>query len=58
MATIAKRVKSKSSSHLILSLKNILCWFKEAVYQIFLKNIAIKCYENAEKEVTDFKTKQ
>ncbi|CAG8843725.1 23904_t:CDS:1, partial [Racocetra persica] len=58
MATIAKRVKSKSSSHLILLPKNILRWFKEAMYQTFLKNIAIKCYENAEREVNDFKTKQ
>ncbi|CAG8783040.1 18825_t:CDS:2, partial [Racocetra persica] len=58
MATIAKRVKSKSSSHLILSPENILRWFKEAVYQTFLKNIAIKCYKNAEREVNNFKTKQ
>ncbi|CAG8823755.1 36430_t:CDS:2, partial [Racocetra persica] len=29
-----------------------------AVYQTFSKNIAIKCYENAEKEVNEFKTKQ
>ncbi|CAG8523906.1 9740_t:CDS:2 [Cetraspora pellucida] len=49
---------TKSSSHLILLPENTLHWFKEAVYQTFSKNIAIKCYKNAEKEVNDFKTKQ
>ncbi|CAG8649876.1 7846_t:CDS:2, partial [Dentiscutata heterogama] len=33
-------------------------WFKEVVYQIFSKNIAIKCCENVEREVNDFRTKQ
>ncbi|CAG8593015.1 5152_t:CDS:2 [Dentiscutata heterogama] len=32
--------------------------FLEVVCQIFSKNIAIKYYENAEREVNDFKTKQ
>ncbi|CAG8604397.1 10173_t:CDS:2 [Dentiscutata erythropus] len=58
LKTFITFIITKSSSHLILSPDNTLYWFKRVVYQIFSKNIAIKNYENAEREVNDFKTKQ
>ncbi|CAG8583332.1 4844_t:CDS:2, partial [Racocetra persica] len=58
LKTFIMFIITKSSSYLKLSPENTLYWFKEVVYQIFSKNIAIKYYENAEREVNDFKTKQ
>ncbi|CAG8532699.1 14207_t:CDS:2 [Gigaspora rosea] len=55
---LCNNLKGFITFHLILSPENTLRWFKEAVYQTFSKNNAIKCYKNAEREVNDFKTKQ